>query len=930
MAFLALLALIWSGDFTSSIDFWGHLAKAEFLAEQIGEHGLSALFSSAWLPSWYLGDAFRTYYPPLTTLVLTPLVLLFKSPDLIHKVFASLALGAYAVGVYIYIRSLWGRWPASFGTLVALWAPYQMRTLFFEGNYPRMLALIALPVIAYFTEQLMKKNQRRMPAFMALSAAWAWAILAHPQQALIFAVGMAIYVVARLFVEPDVPFAWALWVLAALVGGALVSAPWSLPAYSYGEQPQVPFLPVEKIELFSAPLRSLLPVWDSMQGEITVGLGVFIILVLCVLSRPDRRRSAWALAAVVSIWLAFGPAGVFFSLLPMHNALMPERFLNFAAFAMAVGAAGIVPMRKRAVVIRVVILAVLIGLDIYPSLRMIRGRAFPQREAALGVIATEDTFAGRTLLLTYPEPSASEIYFAGEHNDLVNGWALENTPHHKAVRRYLGAVDWGPDYLAHLMGIWDVNQVAIRADGNEIELTGALVGAGFQPSLTIGEYAVWERREPQSPVQILPADRMLVLGDGIAHLLAAFPFAEEALEESLADRSAEDLAAFLALAVSHFASDDDSMDEIEALAAAYASAGGALMVDLSGMEETFASALDFLDVRVLRIEIIDSLHLRWDESLGDLPTMLPLNAAGSSSWSGAVYSQLDRVFAEVELDGEWFPVLGYRDIGAGRVWFVGMNLLYYAQEADTTEIFTLVRELLLAEVDVSQDREYEPVSVSGWEADGRGVSFDYESPTDIGEALISYTYSPRWELQIDGVSTTFFRYENLIRTSLPAGTHRVELIYHPYGTIYPIAGLVIGMLAVTGIGIGYGVERKRWRPLLEDQREGREEEPKDYAVCANCSFRFAEVGPPTASTYPFQVVYCPICGLQMDEEGFEPGADLSEEERARALDDWLSENRYNPEVVHERWGFSSDEFFSSTMGEEEEETFESPPDQPFL
>lgn len=930
MAFVALLFMIWRGAFPAAIDYWGHLAKAEFLAESIRTNGIGELFSTTWFPSWYLGDAFRTYYPPLTTAVLTPFVLIFRDPAIIHKAFATIVLGVYAYGVYSFVRYLWGAWPAALGAVIAMWAPYQLRTLFFEGNYPRILALMALPLIALFMEQLLDPNRRKMPVVIKLALVWAWAILAHPQQAVIFAIGMAIYTVARLFLEAETPFAWGAWVLAGLVAGVALTAPWSLPAYSYGEQPHVPFLPLEKVEIFSAPLSALLPVWDSMQGGITVGVGALLLMLLCVVSRPERRRSAYAIAALAGIWLSFGPSGVFFSLLPMHNALMPERFLNFTSFAVAVAAAGLLPMRKRAVLVRSAVIALLLVVDVVPSIAILQGRPYPQREAALSVLAPVEEPAGRTLLLTYPEPSASEIYFAGEETMLVNGWALENTPHHRALRRYLGAAEWSPGYLAHLMGVWDVNQVAIRANGNEVALTEGLVAAGFKPYATIGEYAVWERETPQSLVQALPEDRFLVLGEGITHLLAAFPFAEEALEEHVLDLDPGTLAAYPAMAMSRFAAEDEAIGDVEALLMPYVDAGGTLIVDLSGMEEKFASSLDFLGTSVLRIQLNDSMRLRWDESLGDLPTTLTLAEADATAWSGAVYPELDEVLAEVELNGEWFPVLGYKDVGEGRVWFVGMNLLYYAQEAEWQGFFELAQSLFLEDVDLSRELVYEPVTLRSIEATGHGLVLDVDLEEPVEQALISYTYSPRWDLLVDGEPAAFTRFENLLLTSLPAGSYQVELVYNPFGTIYPVLGLIAGLLAMAVLAGGFFVERVRWQPPLDvgvTQEVGGD--AHEYAVCANCSFRFAEVGPPTASTYPFQVVHCPICGLRMDDDGFEPGAALDDQTRAEALDNWLNDNRYNPEIVHERWGFSADEFFASGSDDEDVESFETPPETPF-
>lgn len=931
VALIALLILVWNGDFPSAIDFWGHLAKAEFLAEQVRSFGLDRFFSTAWFPNWYLGDAFTTYYPPLTTFFLTPFVLLFQDAAVIHKAFSTLALTVYTCGVYILVRHMWEAWPAALGAAIAVWAPYQLRTLFFEGNYPRILALLALPFLALYMEQMLDPGRRKLPILVKFVIAWAWAILAHPQQAAIFAVGMGIYMIARLFLEPKTPFKWGGWVLAGIVAGAGLTAPWSITAYSYGEHPHVPFLPLEKVNLFSAPLSALLPEWNSMGGGITVGLGALLLMILCMISRPDRRRSALAIAAFASIWLSFGPSGVFFSLIPMHNALMPERFLNFASFGMAIAAAGLFPMRKRAVWVRAVIVVALVALDALPSFALLQGRPFPEREAALRVLSPVEEPPGRTLLLTYPEPSASEIYFAGVNTMLVNGWALENTPHHRPLRRYLGAAEWGPEYLHHLMSIWSVNQVAIRANGNEIALTESLVTAGFQPYATIGEYAVWERETVQTLVQVLPEKRMLVLGEGITHLLAAFPFAEESLEEHVVDLNMADLDIYPVIAMSSFAAENESIDDLERILQPYLEGGGTLILDLSGMEEKFARSLELLDTSVLRIQLSDSMNLRWEESFADLPATLELSAAGVDTWAGAVYPELDHVLAEIELNGEWFPVMGYKDVGDGRVWFIGMNLLYYAQEADWPELFDIARDVFLADVPVSRDLVFESIDLDSFEADGQRVRMQVRAAEEIPQALISYTYSPRWRLLINGEPAEFERYENLIRTSLPAGGSSIDLVYQPLGTIYPVIGLIVGVMMAAAMAVALLFERARWQPPIDVAIPGADsEDVREYAVCANCNFRFAEVGPPTASTYPFQVVHCPICGLRMDDDGFEPGEQLDDEARRDALDDWLNDNRYSPEIVHERWGFSADEFFASGSDEEDMPSFETPPEEPFL
>jgi len=94
----------------------------------------NAYFTSAWLPAWYMGDPYRTYYPPLTTLVLAPLVYLLRDPFLTYRVFVTLVLVLYGHFVYAAFIERTRHWSAALAVLLALYAPYTLRTLFLKAT----------------------------------------------------------------------------------------------------------------------------------------------------------------------------------------------------------------------------------------------------------------------------------------------------------------------------------------------------------------------------------------------------------------------------------------------------------------------------------------------------------------------------------------------------------------------------------------------------------------------------------------------------------------------------------------------------------------------------------------------------------------------------------------------------------------------------
>jgi hypothetical protein len=151
---------------------------------------------------------------------------------------------------------------------------------------------------------------------------------------------------------------------------------------------------------------------------------------------------------------------------------------------------------------------------------------------------------------------------------------------------------------------------------------------------------------------------------------------------------------------------------------------------------------------------------------------------------------------------------------------------------------------------------------------------------------------------VDGKDQPIGQFEHLMTLELDSGRHEVVFSYDAYGTIWPVLGLAATLLAGIGIAGGVAWEARRYIPLPGSPAPATPAAAPEYAPCANCGFRLAEVGPPSAITYPFQVVHCPICGMRMDDEGFQAGEPLDEAGRQRALAAWLRGHDYDPEFVH--------------------------------
>jgi hypothetical protein len=76
-----------------------------------------------------------------------------------------------------------------------------------------------------------------------------------------------------------------------------------------------------------------------------------------------------------------------------------------------------------------------------------------------------------------------------------------------------------------------------------------------------------------------------------------------------------------------------------------------------------------------------------------------------------------------------------------KVWFVGANLLYYAQLTNQNAIRNYIRGKVLEGTPISGDGGLPALPVQSYTETPAGLSFDYESGEAV-RALVSYTYSP--------------------------------------------------------------------------------------------------------------------------------------------------------------------------------------------
>ncbi|GAB4494600.1 MAG: hypothetical protein OHK0052_00040 [Anaerolineales bacterium] len=71
------------------------------------------------------------------------------------------------------------------------------------------------------------------------------------------------------------------------------------------------------------------------------------------------------------------------------------------------------------------------------------------------------------------------------------------------------------------------------------------------------------------------------------------------------------------------------------------------------------------------------------------------------------------------------------------------------------------------------------------------------------------------------------------------------------------------------------------------------------------------IEPPLSRLYYQPLKHCAICGHGIDENGTHPGRKLTEDEKQQAWVNWLARNGLTPEIIHNHYRLSQQDFFAN-------------------
>lgn len=263
-------------------DSMGHVFKAEYLYQ--------AIMQGDWFPrylaDWYNGiDPFR-YWAPLPYYVLA--LVRFFTGDMVRAVNLFLFIVSFVgSGSWLLFRNRLTLVHSVALALIWVVVPENLRVGFSEGNVPRMLALMFLPLLIYLVLAI-QNSEKRGIKIVALAATVSLIILSHAMMGALFLITLTLYLFL-IMLFGGTSFKDFIRTVGVFVVGILLTCWWLVPSLVGGITGVNAEAATDTMRYFSPVVR--LNPWERLHNYDAFYFGIsYFVLALAALFQWSRKK----------------------------------------------------------------------------------------------------------------------------------------------------------------------------------------------------------------------------------------------------------------------------------------------------------------------------------------------------------------------------------------------------------------------------------------------------------------------------------------------------------------------------------------------------------------------------------------------------------------------------------------------------------------
>lgn len=779
IAVILVQILYMAGDFPKGSDTMCHLYKAEVLYRNLCEGNLYPYYDEY----WYNGVQMMRYWAPLPVYFIA-LCQLVSAGDLFlgYKIFVA-AVFFFGAMVWLYIGMAKAR-PMLGGIIGILWffMPNNLHALFTEGNLPRSLSMVFLPLLIYLVFEYL--NDEHHKKWIGIVITMALITLCHSGYAFMVLASIIIYLTIHKLANPS--NRKHLFVILASVCSLLIIGIWLVPSLIGGisstdsSQTMVTFF--QDLWVTLNPFARFV----SQESYFYFGLAAFILAIFGILF--SHRKSVPGFLAAV--FILFCTTTTMYSVLVRLPGSQYMWMLRFISIALCMILYALMQWDTLKKTFLILVCALLI-IDVLPSVKLIYDGYDTVKE-----IQKLDDFAQENLIDKVKEITKQRVACMDESSlgatapYLISGYKENNVKSTFGAGWQAAATSYNIVQLNEAMGngyypyLFDrciemgndtvlVQIERLKNKEKDIEeLTEAARISGYEVVDGNDKFLLFQCDTPEV-FGVLTEYSMIGIGTSAPSMSLIYPSMEETSSANLNDYTFEQLSQYKLVYLDHFTY--DNKDEAEQLVFDLADAGVEIVINADGIPENKVLKLpEFLGVTTNRIMFENGYPLLFYR---EKEVDCKLFADGYADWTTVYMNGLDTVEGCL-----WDHEVQQAFLGTkhnGKITFFSLNLAYH---------YFLTKDpnagMIISDVFESVDKELPQRKIVPLEINYNKNSIEIVSDYDNVNTTLAYH--------------DIFKSDALIRKKLQllyvdSGTTVIDMQY-PYllpGLLISIIGLIL-------------------------------------------------------------------------------------------------------------------------------------------
>lgn len=686
----------------SGYDVWGHLFKSRIMYENLQEGNWYPLYTE----TWYNGIQPFRYGLPFTYYVLSFFQML-TGGDIVwaYYLFAGSVFFFGGLPFLLLGKDLKRPYIGIFCAVFWFVIPDNIRVFFCEGNLPRVITTVMIPYVVYFVWRYVRLGKKSSLFF--LIPLMSMMTIAHLMFTAIVGIGTFLFLL----------FDWmrnrntfrVVTVLGAMVIGILAIGICFIPAMSGGMLAMGDSSSSVR-ELFMFHLATSLNPMNRVDGVADTfyyGISVVVVAVFGILLAHNDRKAGYVLSMVVL--LGATPAAVsFIKHLPLGDFLWMARFAAMSYGFFLLSFMEWKTLKKK----YLGVLVALLVLDSGVTLRYLERYYIPASDGAKesSELLREYTTQRASLmdLSTFGSYPSWDLPVGETGVDYVFGWVWQGSVTSTNImlmndaleqEQYLYVFDRSIEMGSDTVAIRKIYVYEVE------EMFAAAVLCGYELVEETGEIYLFHKETPKQFGVQCQYDG-LAIGSYANTLEIYYPRFTTGNSIYVDEYTEEELLAYQVVYLSGFQYHNQS--KAEELLCAVAEKGTRVVIDASHIPENGLKRLQFLDVTENQLAIeTDYPNL----FRGDGVYVSGILPDGDTQWNVGYVSQADHVLVETVIGNQRIPVVSYNDENEN-IYFVGMNLPYYAMRSRNEELWELMQDCFPFGYQELPQRELVPMTVT--------------------------------------------------------------------------------------------------------------------------------------------------------------------------------------------------------------------------